>query len=203
MNKTTLLLLVFVVLFVGVVGFVFFPGSTKTSLVSPFANSVAQKSKAQPSETLKEYSDQTGFTISYPDNLSIESKEIEDNSTYADIQLNSKDVSGSIRLTIADTKLTSIDEWVKKNATSQTPTETKLGSLNAKEIKFSDRLLLVALDQGILFTIEMPLVEQDFWSKVYSQIIKDFTFTSPTADTKSGQAEPTSDISFEGEEVVE
>lgn len=176
-----------------VAGFlVFRPGSFSNSLQS--SNLPAKK--ILPSETLIDYTDPTGFTFSYPDNLSITKKDTDTN-TYADVQLSSKDVNGSLSLKIEDSKFVTLDKWVKlnKSASVGDPKEVKLGNLKSVEIKTGDRLLLGALDQGIFFTIEMPRVEEDFWDKVYQKTLKSFSFAPPA--TSEGE------VSFEGEEVVE
>ncbi|MBI2337718.1 hypothetical protein HYU95_00895 [Candidatus Daviesbacteria bacterium] len=164
-----------------------------------------QVKKVLPSETLIEYTDPSGFSFSYPDNLSIVSREITDNNTYADIQLFSKEVSGSLSLKITDSKFKTLDEWLKKNISAGTTSkDVKLGTLSAKEIILSDRLLLGALDQGISFNIEMPRVEEDFWMNVYNKILSDFSFAAPeSAASQAAANTPSSDIVFEGEEVVE
>ena len=154
--------------------------------------------KIQPSETLLEYTDPAGFSFSYPDNLSLTKNEQIDNSTYADIQLSSKEVNGSLNLNISDSKFASIDDWLKLNKGAEK--EARLGNLKALEVKTSDRLLLGALDQGIFFTIEMPLVEEDFWMKVYNKILQEFTFVPPPQENTGFSSD---DITFEGEEVVE
>lgn len=161
--------------------------------------------ETQPSETFIEYTDPSGFSFSYPDNLSIEKSDIEDPNSYADLQIFSKDVNGSIKIRIEDTKFKSLDEWIKSNNIPDTvvPMEKKLGSLDAKEIKVSDRLMLGAIDQKILFTLELPLVEEKFWMKVYEKILTDFTFVAPEAIESSNTSVSESDITFEGEEVVE
>mgnify|MGYP001564909481 CR=1 FL=1 len=154
----------------------------------------------EPSGTFINYADPAGFVFSYPDNLSITKNETTD-SDYADITLSSKDASGSLNLKIADSKFKTLDEWLKLNkaAAKEEPKEVKLGNLKAMEVKTSDRLYLGALDQGVLFTIEMPLIEEDFWMKVYEKVISGFSFTSPeTVATGAG-----SEVIFEGEEVVE
>jgi len=156
-----------------------------------------------PSKTLTQYTDPAGFTLSYPDNLSIEKKDIEDQSTYADLQLSSKDVSGSLSLRITDSKFSSLDQWVKSESRdSKNSKEVKLGNLKAGEIRLNDRLLLGALDQGILFTIEVPLVEEKFWLKVYESVLANFSFAAPEAAVEGSAGSP-DDVSFEGEEVVE
>lgn len=173
----------------------FFSNRPKDQLSSPLIN---QPKEITPSETLIEYADPAGFSFNYPDNLSLEKKEEIDEGTYADIQLSSKQVSGSINLKISDSKFASIDEWLKLN--QGTKREVKLGNLNAIEVKTNDRLLLGALDQGVLFTIEIPLVEEDFWMQVYNKILTGFTFTPPSQENVSFTSD---DVSFEGEEVVE
>lgn len=178
------------------VWYVFFYKSTN-SLVNPLS---IQNKKAEPSETLKEYSDPSGFSFSYPDNLSLNTKE-SDETTYADLLLSSKDVSGSLSLKISDSKYKTLDEWTKLNraAASGDPKEVKLGNLKALEITTADRLILGALDQGIFFNIEMPLIEKDFWMKVYTEVLANFSFSV----SEQTQASGGSDVSFEGEEVVE
>lgn len=153
--------------------------------------------KNQPSDTLLDYTDPAGFSFSYPDNLSIVKNDLEGGSVYADIQLASKDLNGSLNLKISDSQFATLDDWLKLNkaAYKEPPKEVKLGSLKALEIKTADRLYLGALDQGVFFTIEIPLVEEDFWMKVYDKVLISFSFVSP---------EPaSSDVTFEGEEVVD
>lgn len=169
---------------------------------SPLSDKTATLSQQlQPSETLIEYADPSGFSFSYPDNLSLTKNETADEEAYADILLSANGVNGSLNLKIADSKFKSIDEWIKANQTAsqEAPKEVKLGNLNASEIRLKDRLLLGALDQGVLFTIEMPLLEEDFWLKVYHKILETFSFAPPSASVGSSSE----DVTFEGEEVVE
>lgn len=170
-------------------------------LTTPQSN---QQETDEPSETLIEYTDPAGFSFSYPDNLSLINYEIEDLNTYADIKLFANGINGSLSLKISDSKSTSLDDWFKlnKNAIIEPEKEVKLGNLKALELKLSDRLLLGALDQGVLFTIEMPRVEEDFWIKVYSKILETFTFVQPQQDTGQ-QSSSSEEIIFEGEEVLE
>lgn len=168
-----------------------------TPLSSPSLTQFTSSKQAMPSETFLEYEDPSGFSFSYPDNLSIAKNEASADE-YTDLTLSSKNVSGSLTLRIADSKFTSLEQWSKLN--KGTSKETKLGNLKALEIQTSDRLLLGALDQGILFTIEMPLLEQDFWTKIYDKILANFSFTTP--ETAQGNTS-SDDITFESEEVVE
>lgn len=162
------------------------------------------KKETLPSETFIEYTDPAGFTFSYPDNLSIEKNEVVDANTYADLQLFSKDVSGSLSLRITDSKFKSLADWLKASEipSTNTPSEKKLGELKALEVKTNDRLMLAALDQGVLFSLEVPLIEQDFWMKVYEKVLADFTFAPPET-AAAGVSNSSDEIVFEGEEVVE
>lgn len=180
-------------------GIYLFNVNKKEPLKNPLVN---LPKEVAPSETLTEYADPNGFKISYPDNLSIDKKDIPDQSTYADIQISSKDVSGNLTLKIEDSKFKTLDEWVSANTKSADVKETKLGDLKAEEVKLPDRVLLGAMDQGILFTVEMPLVEEKFWSRVYSKVLASFSFVAPEA-ASAGNTAPSDDVSFEGEEVVE
>lgn len=201
MGKAKLLVLA-AVLILAVIGVYLLFINKKASLISPVAQLTQQTTKQNiPSETLTQYSDPSGFTFEYPDDLSINKKETEDDSVYADLQLSSKEVNGSLSLLITDSKFTTLDQWVKSVAKAgQSIKEAKLGNLKASEIKLDDRLILGALDQGILFTVEMPLVEEKFWSKVYEKVLISFAFFSPSSSDGSVFVE---DIIFEGEEIVE
>lgn len=184
---------------------VLFLNRPKNPLSSPLST---QTKEIVPSETLIEYTDPAGFRLSYPDNLSLLNNALKDDNTYAELQLVAKGIDGSLVLKISDSELTSLDEWVKtKKASSPTPKETKLGSLQAMEVTTDDKLLLGALDQEVLFTIEIPLgKDRDFWMKVYDILLANFSFVPPSPDsaTSPGQVSSSADdVIFEGEEVVE
>lgn len=211
MNRKTLILgVVSVLLIVGVIAFfILNPNKGKTSLSEP-----ETKKEATLSQTYIDYADPTGFSFSYPDNVSIANKTSEnedtavDPSAYADLQLFSKDKSGSLNLKIADTKYKTREEWIKGNGLPETtvPTEKKLGELKAFEVRTKDRLMLAAIDQGVLFSIEMPLIEEGFWGEVYNKVVTDFTFAPPqteVAQTGGGAVSAGEEVVFEGEEVVE
>lgn len=160
--------------------------------------------KPQPSNTFKEYTDPSGFTISYPDNLSLTTSELTDANTYADLLLSSKEVSGSLTLRITDSEFKTLEEWIKENKlTAFSPKEVQLGNIKALEVKLKDRLLLGALDQGIFFTVELPLIEEGFWNPVYQKVLSDFAFAAPEAATSQSSSAASSDVVFEGEELVE
>ncbi len=207
MQKKTIILLVLVVV-IALALFVFFFRGNKTS--NPLT--LQPPKEVVPSDTFIDYTDPAGFSFSYPDNLSLSNTALSDDSidiadpdTYASLQLFSKDKSGSLNIKIADTKLKTLEEWLKENQIpeSNIPTEKQLGGLKALEVKTSDRVMLAAIDQGVLFTFDMPLIEQDFWMKVYDKVTTDFTFAAPAPAEAQTTSVSADEVIFEGEEVVE
>jgi len=198
-KQKTLFLIILAVVIVAA-GLLYFFSAPKKQSGSPYSPEIIKEAK--PSETFIEYSDPVGFSFKYPDNLSIEKTEEVEASTYADLQLFSKDVSGSLALRISDTKLKTVEDWAKE-LSGNTPSEKKLGNLKALEVKTSDRLMLGAIDQGVLFSIEVPLIEQEFWMKVYETVLSEFTFIAPAANTAGGVSSGDEGVVFESEEVVE
>ncbi len=196
-RKTILLLLGTVGLIIIVGKILLFPNSQKASLGS---SEQALNIPTVPSETTKTYTDPSGFSFSYPDNLSLAPNELTD-ATYAELQLSAKGVNGGLILKITDSKFTSADEWTKSIRDIQgNPKEVKLGNLKALELKTPSGLKLASVDQGVLFAIEIPNLS-DFWIKVYGKVLADFSFAPPVGDSTS--ASDISDVSFEGEEVVQ
>lgn len=193
MDKKTLLLLgVAAVLIIGVSALLLRP---QKSLSSPLPNKLGEKVSVVPSKTLKTYTDPSGFSFNYPDNLSLLNNELKDAQTYAELQLIAKGVDGNLSLKISDSKLKSIDAGKEVN----------LGNLKAREVESKDKIMLSALDKGVLFNIEVNFGgNKDFWTSVYSSVLQDFSFTQPSEDTTvSGGADSSDAVSFEGEEVIE
>lgn len=201
MNKKTLILLLIAGgLIVGILIMLF--GPKKNTLSTPNSlNKTQAVVQISASKTLKSYTDPSGFTFSYPDNLSLVNNEPKDNSTYADIQLAVKGADENLAIKIVDSKLATLDDWVKTTKSSQPSKEAKLGNLKALEVIADDKLLLGALDQGVLFTIETPnKSNKDFWITVHDKVLADFSFAPPPTSGGTGSS---GGITFEGEEVVE
>ncbi len=198
MNKKIIILILIFGLILVAGKFLLFPGSQKISLDSPAQQAVNVPDV--PSDILKSYMDPSGFSFNYPDNLSLAPNELTD-ATYAEVQLSAKGVEGSLILKITDSKFANLDEWVKSIKDAQdTPKEAKLGSLKALEIKTPNGLKLAAIGQGVIFSVDVS--QSDFWNKVYSKVIAGFSFALPSQDGASS-SDGSSDVIFEGEEVLE
>lgn len=197
-NKKILIFLIIIIVLLGVGYKVFL--FKQPNLSSPSLSKLVETENVQPSKTLKNYIDESGFSFNYPDNLSISSNELKEDNYYAQLQITTKDVGGSLALNITDSKYKTINDWIK-TFTNKTSKEVDLGSLKAMEIESDGKILLGALDSGIFFNIEVNFGEsKDYWMSVYQTVLKDFAFSAPTVASDVGGF---SDVSYDGEEVVE
>lgn len=162
-----------------------------------------------PSEQLKEYLDDSGFSFNYPNDVQISKKEISDNITYANLELTSSKAKGSITIKIADTKLKSVDDWFLENKISTLSAikkDIKIGDILGQEVTVANKLMAATLDQGILFTIEVDHQNQKYWQTVYDTIASSFNFvpqqTKIETETAPLEDSSGSDVILE-EETIE
>lgn len=160
---------------------------------------------------LKEYTDPSGFKFSYPQNLKITSDKITDSKIYSQLTLNFNNSKGSIKVKVVETLSISLDPLLKtfKSSTdSSTIKNSKLADLQAKEITTDNKIVILALDQNTLFTIETDLQDnKKLWTDAYQKLLSSFSFVAPTQSvseaSSSDYSESSGDIIDEGEEVVE
>lgn len=184
----------------------------KRETKSPLPEKQAVETKKLPSTSLKEYADPSGFTLSYPDDLSVAANET-DESTYADVAFTSEEVDGTVTVHITDSKLKSLDTWFagENFPNDAMVKEVTLGEMKAREVREDSGVTLAALDQGVLFTINTSFQdEKDFWQSAYDKVVSTFSFAQPeggqsaaSSGSFSGSSGSSSDVIFEGEEVVE
>lgn len=206
MNKTVLIVAVGIIVFGGLIGGYFL--SQKQNKSSGSIVNDTKPTEKLPSKTLKDYKDESGFTISYPDDLSLEISESTDSSVYSDVSFTSKDLKGSLNIKIADTKVKTLDEYIEEAFDDSAQVkDSSLGALPAREISKKENITLVALDQGVLFSVMTILEdEKQYWTLVHKQIADSFAFEPVSQSTSGSSSQPsagTPDIIFEGEEVIE
>lgn len=197
MNKKLVIISIFVLLIIGgIAGWFYFNRTIKTSLESQKSS----LSKNLPSQNLKEYLSDSGFSFGYPEDLTLDNKKASDSATYADISLTSPKVPGQITIKISDTKLKSLEDYSRGK-------EITLAGIPAWEINSQDGgLSTAALDQGILFIIKVsPENEQDFWLSAYKTLISTFAFSSGASGSSNveGSGDTGQEVIFEGEETIE
>lgn len=160
-----------------------------------------------PSSVSKEYSDPSGFTFSFPDNINIQRKE--NDSLYSDLILSTNEVNGNITFTVSDSNYNSLEDWKDDNLENLTGlliNQSELGNLSGISFNKKDKITLVAIDQGIEFKMVVDYKDhKKFWENVYKLIRNNFAFTSPATSqtTNTGSEAPSEEVSFEGEEVIE
>lgn len=152
----------------------------------------------------KIYQDASGFSFNYPDVATASDVTPEDNSYYSVLEITSPKTSGKIKITIKDTKVSSVDEWLYGG--EETPKSGKLvgaaslGNLSAKQYSLSrdsENLLLTAtVDQKVLYLIEGPK-DSGFWEDAQNTIVYSFSLGKTTSNAVIDSA------TYEAEEVVE
>jgi len=151
----------------------------------------------------KEYTDPSGFKFSYPENFTIDAKDVsKDNTLYADITLSSPIENGQLTIKVADATKTFFDESLKDKSTI----ETKLADIEAFQYQDKNKLITTAYDQGVQFTFTTDLSqEKNYWFDVNKQIVGSFVFVKPQApaETSGTQNESDGGIIFEGEETIQ
>lgn len=192
----------------GGLGFYFYGFTGKENAVSVGSTEQASIVSAEkvPSTQLKQYTDSSGFSFSYPVDLELQKAETTDNSTYADLTIASPEVDGSFVIKVTDTTFTTLESWVKSNKEAIKTKDTKLGTLKAVEISSGNKTTLAAIDQGILFLVTVSHPEQAaYWQNVYKTVISSFAFAAPqaAATTSGGSQAADSGVDLEGEEVIE
>lgn len=195
---------IIVFLVVGAGASVYLLSQRKNVTSSPIALESKQSTatNVNPSQKLRQYTDESGFTFSYPEDLTLKKNDIKDARVYANITLASTRLGGSVSVKVSDTPFTSLESWAKAQKEVTSPREAKIGELEAYEIITPAKRITAAIDQGILFLIETVFEgKEPFWSRVHSEIISTFTFAS-SAESGQGVSTSSDEISIE-EEIIE
>jgi hypothetical protein len=211
MNKKILLGLIAGTIFAIVVVFFSLSKSSKNQIRSPISQNLKTKVTVAPKQKLKEYKDRAGFKFSYPDNLKLETKETEAQKIYSLIELTSSKNQAKIEIKVEDSKLTKIDDWFTSNKESTKPGQIKkikLADIEGRQFNQKNKLLTIALDQGVLFTFTLtPDKDKKFWTDVNNKIIQTFAFelseTTTGGNTSTTSESSEEDVIFEGEEIIE
>lgn len=155
-----------------------------------------------PSEKTRQYTDESGFAFSYPENLTLEKNDINDVSVYANIILTSPGLGGSVSVKVADTPFSSLESWTKSREGASAQKGAKIGELEAYEIITDAKRATAAIDQGILFLVETAFEgKEPFWSRVHSDVVSSFMF-SATQESAGGSTSSDEEVIVE-EEIIE
>ena len=203
MKKSLAIPIVTIALITIVVVIIFFLLRPK-NIVSPISskdlNTEIVTSREQPSKQLKEYVCVSGFSFNYPDDVLLEERKLTDDTVYEDLYLTSNQTKGNIVIKIADTRIKSLEELFPQIVTAK---ETKIGDLMGREINENNKQTAIALDQGIIFTIEVDHQNQKYWQTVYGTILSSFNFVpQQSSETETIPLDDSSSVILE-EETIE
>lgn len=142
------------------------------------------------------WNDPAGFAFQYDSGLEIDNHP-EDKINYANLEITEPGKEGKIIVLAADTKYKSVSEWAAKAV------DATLGGKPAKRIVTagSDKVVVGAIDDKILFTVEMDLAGVTTWQERFDQIISSYEFVYPTAVPQKSSGS-SGDI-IEEEEIIE
>lgn len=208
MNKRLIIVLGGFIVLLGFLGSLYFYSTQTSKVVSPSSTGEKKEIVKAVSKTTREYADAAGFVFQYPDNLDLKTVETTDKTVYSSLLITSKDASGNIEVSVADTKNKSFEDFVKDNkiATQGAKiSEKTLGKLKAHEIKSAKDTTIIAIDQGIVFLVKSNYGNNGvFWEPAQQAIVSSFAFSAP--EQQSGSQTTTTggdEILFEGEETIE
>ena len=201
MNKNKAIIVCVIIVVVTIIAAFYILSSGKTP-VSSNSNQAFVALEKQPSKTLREYVDDAGFSFKYPEDVQINEKDVANDLTaYASLKISSSQAKGSISINVLDTKLKSVDDWFLENNYTSTK-EIKIAEMFGKEANMNNKITAVALDQSVLFTIEVDSQGQKYWVDIYETILSSFNFVpSQVSSLQSSDSSP-DDVVLQ-EETVE
>lgn len=209
LNKKTILIILSIAVISGaIIGGGYYFWQAKTKVVSPLFQQ-ASSSATPIQEELITWEDPSEFSFVYPKGLKLNPHD-EDKINYAHIELTSDAHPGRIILWAKDTSETSIDNWAKKNDAGGA-IDTTLEDEKAKKILMTDpsqKIVISALHGGYLYQVEGE-VEDDYWKKVFGDVLTSYKFSTVKPAPKTESADDTSissddaQSSFDEEETIQ
>lgn len=150
------------------------------------------------------WNDPNGFIFQYPEGLSID-KHDEDKENYAHIEFIHPNHPGKIIIWGKDipANVTDVTSWVKGDTrfVGASILDTEMGGQPAKKIitaGTSNILVVGAVYDNIVWSVEATLGEPEFWTRVLTSITNSFTFVTSKSDVTATDNAPVDE-----EEVVE
>ena len=188
-----------IVVIIAVFGGLFFSlqNQKTSSSIIPTPQAISTQQAAPVSNAT--YTDDSGFSFLYPQNVTIAKQETKDPLVYSDLKLTSPGLLQATEVKVVDTKFTTPQQWIAQNAASLEVKDITLGKLSGKEVRSKDKIIAVAIDQGVLFTIESPKVHES----IYNTIVSSFTFTPQAAVQNSNQTSTQVPADSQDDSVVE
>jgi hypothetical protein len=166
-----------------------------------------------PTSTVNEiiykiYEDEAGFSFSYPENVTVSQKDLEDESIYSSLELTNPEYpEEKLIIKVSDTTQKTVDKWLKTIFKEEQigSSEAKLATLNGIKVNYPKSLVFIAIDSNISFFVQSPK-SNVFWTNTFEKILDSFVLDiapKTTTSTSGISSSSTSDIIDEGEEIVQ
>ena len=179
MSKRILIIgTVLLVVVLGLVGgyFVFSNRSADTEFPS-LTDSGSPLTTAQKfDEDQETYEDASGYSFSYPQSITVKDVTPDDENYYSALELSKSGQTIKIDITGGN-----IDPY-KSYKSARLTGSTTLGGITANQYTLNNRLVTVAIDQGVLYVIDGP-GDGGFWEDAQSKVISSFKFAGQTTTT--------------------
>lgn len=200
--KLPIIILILVSVLVGVPVFLVMK-SKKTGTVTPLG--LGQKQEAIIGK-IAAYVDSSGFKFDYPESLTIKDVSGDAQNVYSSLEISSKKQSGKMTIKIVDSSYDSLESFLgsKEASSAGVSRDITISSMSAKQVQFVNpkRLITVAISDGIMYSIESPLDEMNYWNKIHNQVV--LSLRIETQEPSSVSFDSTSDEPFsDQEEVIE
>lgn len=158
---------------------------------------------------LATYEDQSLFSFQYPKNLEL-NPHPEDQENYAHVELTSIEHPGNLIAWTKDTASKDL-EALKKSEKIENAIDTTLGENPAIKVlqgTDSKKITISTIKEGFLYQLETDLTDEEYWLKVFDQVLSSYKFTGDFAaaaqvNTDSTVQTGSSEEIFEGEELIE
>lgn len=194
-KKLVIISAVVVVLILGGAGgyFIFSQKNTNSPDSDQVPSSNFLQIPGKTDESLISYQDTSGFSFDYPRTISIKDITPAAGIYYTELELSKAGQSLKISITDGNTNP------YKNDKNARLIGSTTLGGINSNQYVVKDRLVSVAIDQGVLYVIDGPK-DGGFWEDTQNSILTSFKFG--TSSAASGAAAADANTTYE-EEVVE
>jgi hypothetical protein len=147
----------------------------------------------------KTYTDEAGFSFSYPKDVTVEDVTPEDGKAYSVLTLTYQEKV--VTLQALETSYKTVEDWLAKDKSAPKGVTlvgaTTLGAVSAKQYSLGDKLMTVAVDQGVVYLIEGPQ-DGDYMEDTQNLLVSTFAFADMESNTPA-----TTNVVYEEEEVVE
>lgn len=155
----------------------------------------------------KVYSDESGFSFEYPEELRAIDVTPDDEIYYSKVEVSSAKYNDKVVVSVKDTDNATVDEWLADDPQmrlAEVSGATSLGGHSARQLSLNNGgkklLMTVMVDGNILYLFEGPK-DDGFWEEVQNLISSTFVVGERQDPVSSGTS-PES-IIYEEEEIVE